>query len=95
MLPAKTDALIKEYNSKLRLTKWVNSINIVKRIEMKNDENKKYRKLNIPIKFFTSFENAEASYTKTMFSEIIELNNDVREKLLYIISTFYIIHQQY
>ena len=81
MLPAKTDALIKDYNSKLRLTKWVNSITIVKRIDMKDDENKKYRKLNIPIEFFTSFENAEPSYTKTMFSEIRELNNDVRGKL--------------
>ena len=48
---------------------------------MKDDENKKYRKLNIPIEFFTSFENAEANYTKTMFSEIRELNNDVRGKL--------------
>lgn len=56
MLPAKTDALIKDYNSKLRLTKWVNSINIVKRIDIKDNENKKYRKLNIPIEFFTSFE---------------------------------------
>lgn len=48
---------------------------------MKDDENKKYRKLNISMEFFTSFENAEASYTKTMFSEIRELNNDVRGKL--------------
>jgi len=81
MLPAQTRSLIKDYNIKLRLTKWVNEISVVKLIDMKDDENKKYRKLNISMEFFTSFENAEASYTKTMFSEIRELNNDVRGKL--------------
>lgn len=82
MLPAQTRSLIKDYNSKLRLTKWVNEISVVKRIDMKYDKNKKYLKLNIPIEFFTKFEDSENSYTKIMFSEIRELNNEVRGKLL-------------
>lgn len=72
MLPAQTRSLIKDYKSKLRLTKWVNEINVVKQINMKDDENKKYLKLNIPMEFFTKFEN----------SEIKELNNEVRGKLV-------------
>jgi len=82
MLPAQTRSLIKDYNSKLRLTKWVNEINVVKRIDMKDDENKKYLKLNIPMEFFMKFENSESSYTKIMFSEIREINNEVRGKLV-------------
>ena len=81
MLPAQTRSLIKDYNIKLRLTKWVNAINVVKRVDMKYDENKKYSKLNISIEFFTKFEDSETSYTKIMFSEIRELNNEIRGKL--------------
>ena len=82
MLPAQTCSFIKDYNIKLRLTKQVNEINVVKRDEKKYNENKKYLKLNIPIDFFTKFEDSETSYTKLMFSEIRELNNEVRGKLL-------------
>lgn len=70
MLSAQTRSLIKDYNSKLRLTKWVNKINMIKRINMKDDKNKKYLKLNIPMEFFKEFENSESSYTKITFSEI-------------------------